>query len=194
MKRKTLKSIVLTAVMVMALSMSACGSKEADVPSDADKVEETAGTEDENQVEPEAEPEAEPETEPEAEPEAEPEVESEAEAEAGDYKTVEDYFNQPEVKATYEERASAVSDSEMSMNIEAKGNDFIMTYQYGPGLELVDDVVDQLDASLESMDAVFEVQAEIFDEAIGQEGACTVIVRYLDGEGNLLVEKSFKAQ
>lgn len=138
MKKRTLKSIVLTAVMVVALSISACGSKGA--------------------------------------------------------KTVEDYYNEPEVKAAFEEEISAAAGQGLSINIEAKGNDFIMIYQYDSDLILADDVADQLDAALESTAAVFEEEAKVFDTAIGQKGACTVIVKYLDADGNLLTEKSFKAQ
>lgn len=183
MKKKALKSVVLTAVMVMALSMSACGSKEADAPADANEVEETAGTEDESQVE----------AEPEVEPEAEPEAEQEADVEAGDM-TVEDYYNDPEVKAEFEEQIAAAAGQGMSINIEAKGNEFKMIYQYDPDFVLADDAADQLEAALESNAAVFEAQAQVFDTAIGQEGACTVSVQYLDAEGNLIAEKSYKAQ
>lgn len=179
MKKKALKSVVLTAVMVMALSMSACGSKEADAPADANEVEETAGTEDESQVE--------------AEPEVEPEAEQEADVEAGDM-TVEDYYNDPEVKAEFEEQIAAAAGQGMSINIEAKGNEFKMIYQYDPDFVLADDAADQLEAALESNAAVFEAQAQVFDTAIGQEGACTVSVQYLDAEGNLIAEKSYKAQ
>ena len=37
-------------------------------------------------------------------------------------------------------------------------------------------------------------QAKGIDEAIGQTGACTVKVRYLDADGNVIAEKSFKAK
>lgn len=182
MKKRTLKSIVLTAVMVMALSMSACGSKEADAPADANEVEDAAGTEDDSQAEPEAEP------------ETEAEAEAEAEPEADGLMTVEDYYNDPEVKAAFEEQIAAAAGQGMSISIEAKGNDFAMIYQYDPDFVLADDAADQLDAALESNAAVFEAQAQVFDAAIGQEGACTVIVQYLDAEGNLIAEKSYKAQ
>lgn len=138
MKKRTLKSIVLTVVMVMVLAVSACGSKGV--------------------------------------------------------KTVEDYYNNPEVKAAFEEQLSAAAGHGMSINLEAKGNDFIMSYQYDANLVLPDDAVDQLEAALESTASIFEAEAKVFDEAIGQKGACTVIVKYLDSDGNLLAEKSFKAQ
>lgn len=140
MKKRTLKSIVLAVVMVLALSVSACGSKEA-----------------------------------------------------GDM-TVEDYYNDPEVKAAFEEQIAAAAGQGMSINIEAKGNEFKMIYQYDPDFVLADDAADQLEAALESNAAVFEAQAQVFDTAIGQEGACTVSVQYLDAEGNLIAEKSYKAQ
>ena len=179
MKRKTVKSIVLTAVMVMALSMSACGSKEADAPADTSEVEETAGTEDENQAEPEAEPET----------EAEPEAES-----TGKYATVEEYYNDPEVKAYWDEQEEAAAGSGMSIKVEVSGNEFAIVYTYEEEMDFPEDSKAQLEDALAQNAAVFEAQAADFDKEIGQEGASTVVVRYLDAGENLLAEMSFKAQ
>lgn len=173
MKRKTVKSIVLTAVMVMALSMSACGSKEADAPADTSEVEETAGTEDENQAEPEAEPEAE---------------------STGKYATVEEYYNDPEVKAYWDEQEEAAAGSGMSIKVEVSGNEFAIVYTYEEEMDFPEDSKAQLEDALAQNAAVFEAQAADFDKEIGQEGASTVVVRYLDAGENLLAEMSFKAQ
>lgn len=141
MKKKALKSIVLAVVMILALSVSACGSKEA-----------------------------------------------------GDI-TLEDYFKDPEIKAALEEEMVAVmAEKEVSVGYEVKGNNFKVIYQYLSDYVLPDDAADQLEAALESNAAVFEAEAHGFDAAIGQEGACTVSVQYLDAEGNLIAEKSYKAQ
>lgn len=177
MKKKTLKTIVLTAAMAMVLSVSACGSKEADTPTEASTVEETTKAEAESQTEKETE----------AETEAEP-------AEAGDYKTIEDYYNDPDVKAILDQQMEAAAGQGMSISIEVKENDFTMIYQYDPDITLPDDAKDQLETALESNASVFQAQAQSFDEAIGEDGASTVTVRYLDSDGGLILEKSYKAQ
>ncbi|MCI9360951.1 MAG: DUF4854 domain-containing protein [Hungatella sp.] len=178
MKKKTLKSIVLTAAMVMVLSVSACGSKEADTPTEASTAEETTVTA----------------TEAESQTETEAETETEPAAEAGDYKTVEDYYNDPEVKAILDQQMEAAAGQGMSISIEVKENDFTMIYQYDPDITLPDDVKDQLETALESNASVFEAQAQSFDEVIGADGASAVTVRYLDSDGGLILEKSYKAQ
>lgn len=114
--------------------------------------------------------------------------------EAGDM-TLEDYFKAPKYKAALEEEMAAVmAEKEVSVRYEVKGNDFKVIYQYLPDYVLPDDAADQLEAALESNAAVFEAEVQGFDTVIGQEGACTASVQYLDAEGNLIAEKSYKAQ
>ena len=107
-------------------------------------------------------------------------------------KTVEDYYNQPAVKAIFEEEMKSVEGQGMSVSIDVKGNDFTMIYKYDAGTELPENSGDLLEAALDANASVFEEQAAGIDEAIGQTGACTVIVRYLDADDNVLAEKSFK--
>ena len=40
----------------------------------------------------------------------------------------------------------------------------------------------------------FLVSDTMFDEAVGQSGACTVAVRYTDPDDKVLAEREFKAQ
>lgn len=107
-------------------------------------------------------------------------------------KTVEDYYNQPAVKAVFEEEMKSVEGQGMSVSIDVKGNDFTMIYKYDAGTELPENAGELLEAALDENASVFEEQAAGIDEAISQTGACTVIVRYLDADDNLLAEKSFK--
>lgn len=109
-------------------------------------------------------------------------------------KTVEDYYNQPAVKAVFEEEMKAVEGQGMSVAIDVKGNDFTMIYKYDAGTELPENTGELLEAALEENASVFEEQAAGIDEAINQTGACTVTVRYLDPDDNVLAEKSFKAK
>lgn len=124
---------------------------------------------------------------------AEPEAESEEEAD-GEYQTFEDYYNDPTVKAAFDEQIEALAGQGMSIAVEAKGNELIMIYQYDEGIELPENATELLDAELEKNASTFEQQAGSLDLAIGETGACTVTVRYLDADGNLLTEQSYKAQ
>lgn len=67
-------------------------------------------------------------------------------------------------------------------------------YTYEEEIDFPEDSKTQLEDALAQNAAVFEAQAADFDKEIGQEGASTVVVRYLDAGENLLAEMSFKAQ
>lgn len=183
MKKRTLRGLACTAAMALMLSVTACGSKEADAPVD-DVVED---------AEPEAEPEAEPTQEPEAEPETETETETGSEESAAG-QTFEDYYNDPAVKAVFDAQIEALAGQGMTIDLEVKENEMIMIYQYEEGIELPEDAKDLLEAALEENASTFEEQAGNLDLAIGQTGVCSVVVRYLDADGNLLAERSYKAQ
>lgn len=179
MKKRTLKGLACVAAMAVMLSATACGSKETDAPA-SDVVEDA-----ENEAEPEAEPTQEPETETEAEPEA---------GESAESQTFEDYYNDPAVKAVFDAQIEALANQGMTISLEVKGNEMAMIYQYEEGIELPENAKELLEAALEENASTFEEQAGNLDLAIGQTGACSVVVRYLDTEGNLLAERTYKAQ
>lgn len=181
MKKRTLKALVCAAAMTLVLSVTACGSKETDAP--ADDVVEDAETE--------AEPTQEPEQK--AEPEAETEAEPEAE-ESGAEQTFEDYYNDPAVKAAFDAQIEALAGQGMTIDLEVKGNEMTMIYQYEEGTDLPENAKELLDTALEENAPTFEEQAGNLDLAIGQTGVCSVVVRYLDVDGNLLTERAYKAQ
>lgn len=108
--------------------------------------------------------------------------------------TVEKYYKDPWVRASYEEQIRNAEQLGLSISIEAKGDDFIMTYKYSEDIELPADAGDQLEAALEEAALIFEMQAAEIDKEIGRPGACTVIIRYLDSKGNVIAEKAFKAK
>ena len=108
--------------------------------------------------------------------------------------TVEKYYSDPWVRAAYEEQIRAAEGLGLSISIEAKGNDFIMSYKYSEDMVLPDDAGEQLEAALEEAAFIFEMQAAEIDEEIGRPGACTIIIRYLDSNDNVLAEKAFKAE
>ena len=183
MKKRTLKSIVCAVVMMLVLSITACGgskdgaSSSASSTSDSTTVEDTKGS---------------------AEVE-EADVANE-EADAGDeegYATLEEALSDPELKEEFEAGLDLDSSQEegMSISYEVSGNEFIYVLKIEDPSLFADDMAEQLQAALDSEEAasIYQLSAEMFDYIIEQEGACTVKVHYLDPDGNIIAEKSFKA-
>ncbi len=194
MKRRTLKLVACAAITALTLSVTACGGDDAKT-ADTAAVEETA-----EDTAPEAE--AEPEVEAEPEAEAEPEVEAEPEAEtedtadsssAGEYTTLEDYYNDPSVKPVLDSMFESIAEEGMSASLEVKGNEFTVIIKIEDSSMVVEGLAEALDAALEAQADTFKEQVKEFDEVVEQEGACTVIMRYTDPDDNVLAEKAFTA-
>lgn len=196
MKRKTLKLIACAAAMSLTLSVTACGGSDNNAAKTVD-VEDTADVEKEEEAakpetEVEAEAEADVETAEEAAEEAEAEVEEAADA-SEDYQTLEDYFNDPSLKSIYDSMIEAMSEDDLAISYEVSGNDFIMIFQITDSSLIVDGLAEGLAAALDEQADQFKEQAAEFDEALGEEGACTVTVRYTDPDGGVLAEQTFSA-
>lgn len=189
MKRKTVKLVACAAIMALTLSMTACGGNDAAATTDAETEAEVS------------EPEAEAEPEVEAEPEADAEPETEAaeddtadtEADAAGYSTLEDYYNDPTVKAALDSAFDAMAGDGMSAACEVSGNEFTVIIKIEDSSMIVDGMGEALDAALDAQADTFKGQVEQFDDVIGQEGACTVVMRYTDPDDNVLAEKAFTA-
>ena len=209
MRRKTLKSIACAVAMVLALSVTACGGSDDTTGntgvSDA-KVQDTVETEEDNEVpevvdndEDEAEVDDEANAEDEAdEVDAEDEADSDDDADAGEevtYASLEEAFADPEVKAEMDDLISSMEEDGMAVFYEVIGNEFAVTYQF---TELVvDDVeglAESLEAAMSQLEGVFVELAEEFDKEIGEAGACTVSVHYLDAADSVLYEGAFSAK
>lgn len=200
MKLRAVKVIACAAVMALALSATACGSKEADKTEDNAAVE---NTEDAAAPEDAADTEAEPEAP--ADMEAEPEApadntESDASADntaaSGDavYSTLEEYYNDPTVKSILDSAFEGMAQEGMSLSIDVKGNVFSMTCKFEDSSMVADGMAEALEQGLDASASQFEAQAAQFDEAVGQSGACTVAVRYTGPDDEVLAEREFKAQ
>lgn len=202
MKRRTLKFIACAAVMALTLSVTACGGSDNSSNSNTSVAENTKDVkEDVSAPEADEEKEEEVNTAEEEEtkvPEAEEETEDEAgsESEDGEYfETLEEAFADPEVKAAWDEEINSMDIDGMEISYEVTGNDFIVNYK------VIDTVIDdpadfaeQMEPVMEQLGSVFSLVAEVFDEAIGKEGATTVVVRFLDASDTLLIEHSYKAE
>ena len=195
MKRRTLRSIACAAIMALALSATACGTKDAANTEDNANVEDTAGTEDAAEPEGEVADVAEPETEDVAEPETEDAGTDDSAAGSTDgYSTLEDYYNDPTVKSMLDAAFESMGGDGMTLSIDVKENVLTMVCKFEDSSVVVDGIGEALDAALDSQAATFQQQAATFDDAIGQTGACTVVVRYTDPDDNVLSEKEFKAE
>ncbi|MGN0278478.1 MAG: DUF4854 domain-containing protein [Lachnospiraceae bacterium] len=185
MKKRFVKVFACMAVTAMMLSVTACGSKEAAAET-AEAVEETATEETEAEVEEEVEAEAE---------EVEEATEEVAEeAATTDATTLEDYYNDPTVKAAMDAAFASFAEDGMSAAVEMKENTMTAIIKIEDESYIVDGIGDMLQAALEENAATFEEQAAEFDEVIGESGACTVVMRYVDPQDNVLAEKAFTAK
>ena len=198
MKLRAVKVIACAAVMALALSATACGSKEADKTEDNAAVENTedaAAPEDAADTEPEAPADTE------AEPEAPADntgddASADNAAASGDavYSTLEEYYNDPAVKSILDSAFESLKQEGMTLSIDVKGNVFSMTCKFEDSSMIVDGIAEALEQGLDASASQFETQAAEFDEAVGQSGACTVAVRYTDPDDKVLAEREFKAQ
>ncbi len=181
MKRKTLKFAACAAITALMLSLTACGGKEA------------ANTEDPAPVEA-VEDEAEPETETPAE-DADVETPAEdTEADTAASGTLEELFSDPATKEALDQQFAAMAQDGMSLSSDVKGNNFTLIFKIEDSSMLSDGIEDQLSTALDSLASTFQASAQQFDAAIGQEGACTVTIRYTDPDDNVLAEQSFMAE
>lgn len=187
MKRRTLKLVACAVIMSLTLSVAACGSKDDAKTSEPAETEETADTQAEADVE-EAEADVE-----EAEAELE-NAEEEASDVSGDYKTLEDYYNDPTVKSILDSMFESMGQDGMSVAVEVNANEFVAIIKFEDSSMVVDGLGEALEEALNAQAASFEAQAAQFDEAIGEAGVCTVTMRYTDADDNVLAEASFKAQ
>lgn len=204
MKIRTLKLAACAAVMALSLSVTACGgsgdgAKPADTTEAAAPETEAAEETKEETAAPEAEKEddaAEAEAEKDvAEAETDlAEAEDEADAAAdGEYATLEDYYNDPSVKSIMDTMFDSIAEEGMSVALDVKGNVFTVIIKIEDSSKVVDGMAEALDAVLEAQTDTFKEQVKQFDDAIGQEGACTVVMRYTDPDDNVLAEKEFTA-
>lgn len=196
MKIRTLKMAACAAIMALTLSVTACGGD------DAAKTADTADTTEAAEAEDTAAPEAGAEDNTEAEAEADvaeaeadvAEAEDEAEAAAtGEYSSLEDYYNDPTVQSVLDSTFASIGEDGMSVSLDVKGNEFTVIIKIEDSSMVVDGMAEALDAALDAQADTFKEQVKQFDDVIGQEGACTVVMRYTDPDDNVLAEKSFTA-
>ena len=206
MKRKTLKMIACAAIMALTLSVTACGGDDAktaesnDTETTADAVADDteAATDDAADDAEAATDDTADDTEAATDDTADDtEAATDDAADdtdaAGDFQTLEDYYNDPTVKSALDAMFASVAEEGMSADLEVKGNEFTVIIKIEDSSMVVDGIAEALSAALDSQEETFKSQVKQFDDVIGQEGACTVIMRYTDPDDNVLAEKAFTA-
>lgn len=112
----------------------------------------------------------------------------------GSNKTLEDYVNSsPEFMQEMEDEIAAANVEGIDITFEVKGNEFINTYTFVDESLLTDEVRENITTGLDASASLFEGLAGELDDAIEQKNTVTLTVRYLDPDGNVIGEKSFKA-
>lgn len=105
--------------------------------------------------------------------------------------TLEKYYN--ENKAVLDATWSSMSEEGTEVDVNVVENEFIMNIKITDSNLMVDGIGEALGDTIQLMADTYKAQAEEFDKVVGQEGACTVTIRYLDPDSNVLAENSFKA-
>ncbi len=197
MKRRMLKLFACTAIMAMALSVTACGGSgkedkaaetETAAGDDAEAADDkdTAGADD---VDDDNDNEIETDT-----------VDGADNADAADSNaaagtTLEELVQDPAAKASFDTMTQALaSEAGMSASVNVVGNEMIVEVKFEDSSLMKDGLSETIEAAIDAQTETFNSQVKALDAVIGQEGACTFTVRYLDPEGNVLAEKSFKAE
>lgn len=139
MKRRSMKTILCTALLALTMSVTACGSSD---------------------------------------------------------KTLEAYLKEDATAMQQlEDQMAAQSDDTVDMSIEVSGNDVVCIGTFKDGIEITAEDAEMLASSLDEVGSVFSAIAGSLDDAIGADkGTVSYGVRYCDSEGNVLAEKSFKAE
>ncbi len=207
MKRKTLKLFACAAMMAMALSVTACGG--SDKEDKAADTEATAGDEaagadaadDKDAAGTDAADGADNVDAAGADAAADTDGTDAAGADAADGTdaaasgtTLEELFKDPSAKSAFDSMTQAMATDGMSASVSAVGNEMIVEVKIEDSSVITDGIGDTLAAAVDAQAETFKAQVKTLDTAVGQEGACTFTVRYLDPDGNVLTEKSFKAE
>lgn len=116
--------------------------------------------------------------------------------ESSGQKTLEEFlFEDPTMEQQLKEQAAAQGNDQMDMEVEVKGNDFIIIATFKDSVELSDDAAEQLSEAVNSLEDAFSAIAGSLDEAMGAEkGTVSYGIKYCASDGTVLAEASFRAK
>lgn len=196
MKRKSVKILLCSALLAMALAVSACGSKKED--------KEAAETTPTPTVEiKEEEPTKEPAEEAAAEPTEAPvdeTAEEQEKIEASEdeemplvkFATVKEFAESDMIQEELEELKNSLKGSGMDITITGDEDKLIYTYTYSE-LENMDGFAEQLAAAMEDKAETFETIAASIREVVDVENPA-VVVTYVDANGEEIYSVDFTAE
>ena len=111
----------------------------------------------------------------------------------GKTKTLEELYNDPTVSSVMDSAFGSMAGDGMSVDYKATGNELAIEVKFEDSSITKEAVGEALGEALDQQADTFKQQVKSFDEAVGKDGACTVTVRYLDANGEVMAEKSYKA-
>lgn len=202
MKRKSVKVFVCTAVMALAMTVTACGGSNDAAEGVDEKVQEAVPVEDEIPAaeEEEAADEETPAAEDEAPTDEETSAEDESpaaedEADSGSM-TLEEFLTEdPETEQMLKEQIAAQGNDQADVSIEIKGNELIYTVTAKDSVEMVEGAAEGLQKTLEENAGIYASRASLLDQIIGAEkGTVAFSLKYCDSDGNVLAEASYRAE
>lgn len=187
MRRKILKSAVCVAIIALTLAVTACGDSDSLANgTDITDAGETADTQDKANTEVN---------------EDEADVDGEADADSGeetvdedDYVVLADFFTDPDITSAYDEMLADMEEDGQSISYEVSGNDFVMIFQLTDSEMVTAETADLLAAAMEEKTDRFKDLAAAFDAVVEKEGVCTITIRYIDPDGNVLIESTYSAE
>lgn len=109
------------------------------------------------------------------------------------YATLEEFWAEPGTREQVEEQMASMSNDQLKVaSVDVSGNTFEMTFQIIDSSLMVEDIADQLAQLVDAQAASFEQEAAVFDSVL-ESGHSTLVIRYLDPDGALLLEREFTA-
>lgn len=106
--------------------------------------------------------------------------------------TVEDYLSKPEVKAQMDAMSESLGSSGMQIKISGEGNKLIYDYTFDAQQDVPDELKTALEDAMTAQASVFSsIATTLKTEAKVSDPV--VVVRYLNADGSLILEKEYTA-
>lgn len=174
MKKKLVKLLVCLSMMLMVLSLGACGDDDSsdsssknslnDVQKDTDKDTDGKDTDDKDTDDKDTDKDSDKETKP--------------------YGSIKEYVESAEFKAALETMLESYKDQGMDMSVTGEGNKLIYTYKYDKVFS-EDDIAglqDYFNDAADTMESQFTTVAEQLETVIDVKDPI-VVIEYIDSEG-----------
>ena len=195
MKKQISKLLLLMMVLAAAFSLTACGLEKIIERKENTKREETSserideekGSDEDNKTTDKTEIETE-----DNKTENKTENGNTNASGFGVYDTMTDYVNSSEVQDVLSTSNSQLSGTGMKIDITAEGNKMVYTYTY-ESLTKQDGMAESLESAMKSQDSTFQSTANTLKVVI-KEANPTIVIRYVDCNGEVIYEKEYAAE